>query len=209
MTWKTRYGSLAVRVYRTLIDPLLLPLRPKIVRICRELGIRTILDIASATGAQCRALGRAGIQSTGIDLSEDMIRIASRIGGRNVRHVHGSAYELPFENASFDASLLILALHEHTEEERNTMISEALRVLRPEGHLIVADYDAPPHAILHLPWQVIRLIEELAGPEHRSGFKEFLSAGGLDGLLERYGLKAKRRARSHFGAVGIAVARAT
>jgi len=32
-----------------------------------------ILDIASATGAQCRMLGRAGIEATGLDLSEPMI----------------------------------------------------------------------------------------------------------------------------------------
>lgn len=206
MPWKTRYGSLAVRIYRSLIDPLLFPIRPKIVRLCRDLGVREILDIATATGAQCRALGRAGIAATGLDLSEEMISAAQSIGGRDTRYVHGSAYELPFEDGSFDASLLLLALHEHTEGERRVMLGEAIRVLQPAGWLIVADYTKPRHSALHLPWQMIRLIEEAAGPEHRSGFKDFIRRGGLDGLLERHGLEFRHRARSHFGAVGVAAA---
>jgi len=207
MPWKTRYGSLAVRIYRALIDPLLWPLRPRIVRLCRALGAGDVLDIASATGAQSRALGRAGIRATGLDLSPEMVEIARRIGGRNVRHVHGSAYALPFDDASFDVSLLALALHEHTEDERTIMLAEALRVLRPSGRVIVADYAEPRRPGVHLPWRVIRGIEALAGPEHHSGFVDFVATGGLDGLLDRHGLEAKRRERSHFGAVRIVVAR--
>ena len=205
MAWKTRYGSLAVRVYRALIDPLLGPLRPKIVRICRDLDAREVLDIASATGAQCRRLGRAGIRATGVDLSADMIAIARQIGGQDVRHVHGSAYELPFADDAFDASLLLLALHEHTEDERALMIREALRVLRPSAALIVADYTEPHRARLHVPWQVIRLIEGTAGEEHSAGFDDFVARGGLDGLVERHGLRVLTRASSHFGTIGIAV----
>jgi len=141
MAWKTRYGSPAARVYGALIDPLLQPLRPKIVRICRELGAQDVLDIATATGAQCRALGRADIRSTGLDLSEAMIAAARRRGGANTEYVLGSAYDLPFADRSFDAALLLLALHEHTEPERAVMVHEALRVVRPDGALILAEFD--------------------------------------------------------------------
>jgi SAM-dependent methyltransferase len=203
MPEKTRYGSLAVRIYRRLIDPLLWPLRPKVVRICRQLGARDVLDVASATGAQCRALGRAGIRATGIDLSEEMIWIARRIGGRNVRYVHGSAYALPFEDGSFDASLLLLALHEHTEDERTAMVSEALRIVRPSGHLLLADYTRPRLAAIHPPWQAIRLIEGAAGREHSAGFGDFVARGGLDGLVGRHRLDVLARTPTHFGAIGI------
>ncbi len=205
MAWKTRYGSLAVRFYRALIDPLLWPLRPKIVRICRELGAREVLDIASATGAQCRALGRAGIRATGVDLAEAMIAAAERRGGRKTDYALASAYELPFPDGSFDASLLILALHEHTEDERSLMVREALRVLRPNGALLVADFSEPRRSTFHVSWQVIRWIEHTAGDEHSAGFRDFVARGGLDGFLERRGLAVLQRARSHFGTIGIAV----
>jgi ubiquinone/menaquinone biosynthesis C-methylase UbiE len=205
MAWKTRYGSLAVRLYRALIDPLLWPLRPKIVRICRELGARDVLDIASATGAQCRAIGRAGIRATGVDLAEAMIAAAKRRGGRNTDYALASAYELPFRDGSFDASLLILALHEHTEEERSVMVCEALRVLRPNGALLVADFSEPRRSTFHVPWQVIRWIEHTAGDEHNAGFLDYVARGCLDGLIERHHLTVLRRIPSHFGAIGIAV----
>ena len=204
---RERYGALAVRSYRALIDPLLLPLRPKVIALCRQLDSERVLDIACATGAQCRALGRAGIRTTGLDLSEDMIRAARAAGGRNVRYVAGSAYELPFERDTFDTALLVLALHEHTEEERTVMIEEALRATRPTGHLIVADFAEPRRPRLHLPWQVIRFIEKTAGPEHHAGFLDYVSRGSLAGMLARHSLQIVRRASSHFGAVKLAVVR--
>ena len=202
------YGTLAVRIYRRLIDPLLRPLRPKIAQLCCDLGAHEVLDIASATGAQCRALGRAGIEATGLDRSEPMIDIATRIGGRGVRYVQGSAYDLPFEDDSFDASLLLLALHEHTPEERTMMVREALRVVSPGGVVVIAEYSQPASPALHLPWQVIRWIESIAGGGHRAGFVEFVAHGGLDGLLSQHGLHAVFRIPSHFGTIGIAVVHA-
>ena len=207
MAWKTRYGSLAVHIYRVLIDPLLWSLRPKIVRICQELGARDVLDIATATGAQCRALGRAGIDATGLDLAEAMIAAAKRRGGTNARYVRGSAYELPFPDGSFDASLLLLALHEHREDERSLMIREALRVLRLDGTLILADYTKPTNPAFHVPWQIIWLVEKVAGVEHSAGFRDFVARGGLEGLTERQGLTVGGMTSSHFGTIGIVTVR--
>jgi len=208
MAWKTRYGACAVFTYRNLIDPMIYPLRPRIVRLCLELNVRAILDIASGTGAQCRMLSTAGMRATGLDLSEAMISVAEDRGGAGTSYVLGSATELPFDSGSFDACLLLLALHEHQESDRKTMLGEALRVLRPGGHLIIAEYQQPLKTHwLHLPWQLIRFIEHTAGGEHRAGFLDFVERGSLEGFLERHGLKAVRKARSHFGTIHITAVR--
>jgi ubiquinone/menaquinone biosynthesis C-methylase UbiE len=207
MARKARYGALAVRVYRALFDPVLRTLRAKIVRICREFDVRDVLDIATATGAQCRVLGRAGIHATGLDLAEAMVASARRRGGLNTEYVLGSAYELPFPDGSFDASLLVLAMHEHSEDERAIMLREALRVLRPGGAFVLAEYTEPPHPRAHIPWQMIRLIESVAGGEHSSGFRDFVARGGLDGVIARHDLEVLSKTASHFGAIGIAVVR--
>jgi SAM-dependent methyltransferase len=196
MKRKNRYGSGAVRVYRALIDPMLWPLRPRVVRMCQQLGARHVLDIACATGDQSRALARAGIRATGLDLSEDMVAIARNVGGRNVDYVQGSAYELPFDDGSMDVSLLVLALHEHTEAERTRMLHEAIRVAR--RFVLLADYEAPPHMRLNLAWGVIRFVEHIAGPEHRSGFLDFVHRGSLTGLLGRHQLSTAVEKDSHF-----------
>jgi len=204
---RDRYGARAARSYRSLIDPLLVRLRLRIVRVCRELGAKDILDIACATGAQCRALGRAGLHATGLDLSEAMIAAARKSKGRNVRYVQGSAYELPFDALGFDAAVLSLALHEHTESEREVMVAEALRVLRPDGLLILADYTRPRHPPVHIAWQLIRLVEWIAGPEHNAGFRDYVGRGDLAGLIDRMDLDLAEMRLSHFGAIGIAVVR--
>ena len=209
MIWKTRYGRGAVLSYRVVIDPMIYPLRPKIVEICRQLGAQEVLDIACGTGAQCRMLGRTGIRATGVDLAEAMIEAAQRLGGSNTNYVLGSACELPFPDGSFDACLLLLALHEHQEGERTAILREAFRVLRPEGHLILADFAEPQRPALHLPWRVIRFIEHTAGDEHHAGFLDFVARGSLDGLIEEHRLEVVERVPSHFGTIEIAVVRPT
>ncbi|GAF99271.1 unnamed protein product, partial [marine sediment metagenome] len=132
--------------------------------------MNNVLDIGTATGAQCRTLGAAGIRAVGLDLSEAMIATARNCRAKNVEYVVGSAYELPFEDAAFDAALLSLSLHEHSEEERTRMLMEALRVIRSNGYLMLAEYSKPAKTLIHLPWRIIQFIENLAGPEHRAGF---------------------------------------
>jgi ubiquinone/menaquinone biosynthesis C-methylase UbiE len=198
-------GTLASTVYRWIIDPLLAPLRPKTVRLCLKHGLDSVLDIGTATGAQCRALATAGIHAIGLDLSEAMITAAKARPSGNIEYVVGSAYDLPFTDASIRAVLLSLALHEHSEKERSRMLIEAVRVLEPGGHLILTEYSQPGRPCCHIPWLIIQLIENLAGGDHRAGFHQFMKTGGLKGLLKRHGLRASEVAYSHFHTLAIAV----
>ena len=200
-----RYGKISTTIYRWLIDPLLRSLRPKIAHLCRKHGMNNVLDIATATGAQCRTLEAAGLNAVGLDLSEAMIAAASKRQASNVKYVVGSAYELPFADAAFDAALLILALHEHSEEERARMLIEALRVIKHNGYLVLAEYLQPAKVRVHMPWCIIQLIENLAGSEHRAGFHQFIATDGLRGLLRRHDLQPIEVVHSHFGTLMIAV----
>jgi len=205
MVFKVRYGTLASRIYSSFIDPLILPLRHRIARICLARGVGRVIDIASATGAQCRILAEAGINAVGIDISEAMIDSAKARGGRNVDYVHASAYELPFESGSFDGAILSLALHEHTEEERGIILAEARRVTALGGILLIADYTPPSRHGVNPAWLAIRLIERTAGRDHHAGFLDFVARGGLDGLMERHNLVPYERVDSHLRTIGIAV----
>jgi SAM-dependent methyltransferase len=87
------------------------------------------------------------------------------------------------------------------------MLGQALRVLRPGGVLVIVDYACPSRTALHLPWAVVRLVENSAGPEHRAGFADFVRRGSLAGLLARHGLTSSRMVQAVFGTVSIAVVR--
>ena len=53
----------------------------------------------------------------------------------------GDARRLPFADSSFDAVISNFVVHEvDTAEEREQMISEMMRVLRPGGHLALVDF---------------------------------------------------------------------
>ena|GEM_PF-6676941 len=77
-----------------------------------------------------------------------------------------------------------------------------------------------PHSILrddrnrvvtrrHSTYYVAELHKVIEGAvaSPRAGFHDFMRRGGLDGLFARHSLKPIHRVRSHFGTIGIAVAR--
>lgn len=199
---RERYGRGAARFYGFGIDPILRPLRP---RVAAQLGDRrpcTVLDVACATGAQTRWLAQSGFSVVGVDLSPAMVQAAARRAPL-LPFVCSSALSLPFPDASFDAVVLSLALHEHPEAERQAIAREAVRVLRREGRLVLADFCEPPRPQSHMPWRVIRAIEHAAGPEHRAGFVDYVAQGSLRGLLARLDLEPTGSRRSHFGCIEI------
>jgi len=201
-----RYAKKAAILYRWVIDPLVQPLRPKIVALCLEHDMRHVLDIGCATGAQCRQLAVAGIRAVGLDLSEAMVTSARKRSRDRIEYVVGSAYELPFPDDTFDGALMSLALHEHSEDERTQMLTEALRVTKFNGHLVLAEYSKPARTRFHIPWAVIRFVEHIAGEEHRTGFHQFVASDSLRGLLERHGLTCIETVPSHFHTLTIALA---
>ena len=174
------YGRVSARIYSWLIDPLLASLRHEITATCLTHGITDAIDIACATGEQCRDLQRAGIAATGIDLSEAMIERARRIGPPEIRYVHGSALSIPFPNDTFTGAILSLCLHEHPAHEQERMIAEAVRVVRPGGMVILAEYSPPGRA--NRTWALIQVIERLAGREHFRNFRRFIQAGGIESV---------------------------
>jgi ubiquinone/menaquinone biosynthesis C-methylase UbiE len=199
---RERYGRGAARFYGLGIDPILRPLRPRIAALLGDRRPYTVLDVACATGALARWLARRGFRVVGVDLSPAMIQAAAR-RAPSVPFVCSSALALPFPDAAFDAVVLSLALHEHPEAERQAMAREAVRVVRPAGRLVIADFCEPQRPRGHVPWQVIRAIERVAGPEHRAGFVDYVAQGSLRGLLARLDFAPTRSQPSHFGCIEI------
>ena len=183
MTPTSTYGSGSARIYARMIDPLLRALRHEITALCTAHRVTDVIDIACATGAQCRSLHAAGITTTGIDLSPEMIGAARRRGSSAIKYVVGSALALPFPDDNFSAAILSLCLHEHSASDRERMLAEAVRVVRPGGIIIVAEYSPPLH--WNFTWGFIRVIERMAGHDHFRNFRAFVHAGGIDALAAR------------------------
>lgn len=101
---------------------------------------KRILDLGCGDGALSYLLAKAGAQVIGIDNEPLGIELAQENiknlpVARACEFVVGSAYELPFPDASFDhvASCEVIEHVQYPEK----MISEAYRVLKPGGHLVL------------------------------------------------------------------------
>ena len=107
-----------------------------------------VLDVGCGTGSLALlAKTLVGERGTvhGIDASKEMIQRA--LGKAHRRHVQiafqvSSAEMLPFPPQSFDALFSTLMLHHLPRPLRRECVDEMARVLRPDGRVLVADFQA-------------------------------------------------------------------
>jgi len=110
----------------------------RIAAILAEMRARDVLDIGCGGGGLARALGASGHAVTGLDPAEAAIAAAcERVPG--ARLVVGAAEALPFGDASFDACVFLNALHHVPVPRMPTALTEALRVLRSRGAVVIVE----------------------------------------------------------------------
>ena len=71
---------------------------------------------------------------------------------------------LSFGDASYDQAIIFFLLHEQPAVVRKQTITEALRVVKPGGKLVIVDYHRPAyrHPLRHLLRPVLRVLEPYA-----------------------------------------------
>jgi ArsR family transcriptional regulator len=141
-----------------------------------------LLDIGTGTGRMLEILAPQVRHALGIDQSREMLSIArvnlERAGLENASVRLGDMYQLALPDASFDAVVIHQVLH--YADRPATAITEAARMLRPNGVLVLVDF--APHAL------------EFLRDEHahrRLGFSdaevaEWCRTAGLDPDLPRH-----------------------
>ena len=93
-----------------------------------------MLDVACGTGLSCIALKKIAARIVGTDLSAAMLGQADR--DLRIDYLVSPSETLPLAHESFDLLTVSSALHWF---ERNAFLSEARRVLRPRGWLVIYD----------------------------------------------------------------------
>jgi SAM-dependent methyltransferase len=111
-------------------DPLTGEQHEAVVRLLGD-GSGTLVDVGCGTGAHTAALAARGWDVTGVDVSEDMLRLARE---RGLHVVQADAVALPFEDASFDAAV---SMWTHTDvADFSAVAREIGRVLRVGGPFV-------------------------------------------------------------------------
>ena len=106
------------------------PARDTVLRLL-GVGPGNLLDVGCGTGAHTAAIAQRGWSVTGVDISEDQLRLAR---GREIDVVRADAAALPFEDGHFDAAV---SMWTHTDvDEFGLVLHEVARVLRPGAALV-------------------------------------------------------------------------
>lgn len=109
--------------------------------------LETVLDAGTGTGRMLELLAPHIARGVGVDISPEMLAIArdrlARAGAAHCQVRLGDIYRLPAADQSFDAVIFHQVLH--FVDDPQAALREALRVLKPGGRVLIADF--APHLL--------------------------------------------------------------
>ena len=108
-----------------------------------------VLDMACGTGAQSIAFAKYGFSVVGVDLSSDMLGWAKKKirKGYDVTFLCLDATSVPFPDSHFDLATVSFGLHDMPEEIGAVVLMEMRRVTKPNGKIVIVDYDVPRNSV--------------------------------------------------------------
>jgi len=131
---------------------------------------QTVLDAGCGTGTLALLMKRMhpDIAVHGLDIDAEILRIVLRIAqrkavqaGQSILWRQGTATCLPYPDQSVDHVFASLLLHHLARQDKQHMLREALRVLKPGGALHVADFGRPHDSGMRLISWLMRWFEEI------------------------------------------------
>ena len=103
-----------------------------------------VLDVGIGTGIVAKELIKdLNIRIDGVDASPNMLAIARKALPENARLYKASATGLPVPARSYDAVLYNYVLRYMIPADTNDVLSEAARVTKPNGKVIITDLNFP------------------------------------------------------------------
>lgn len=147
LTWQAAHQRLRSSFYQVLAQYIVQP-------------VQEILDIGCSVGVSTKALHQfyqnkqnKPVHTVGLDLSPYMLTVARHrdTNGEIAQWLHANAEETKLPNCSFDLVTLQFVIHELPRQATSAIFREALRLLRPGGHLAIIDNNPQSPVIQNLP----------------------------------------------------------
>lgn len=171
-------------------------------------GYEEVLDFGIGTATLSLMLKKAfpELDVTGIDVDKKVLYIAQKKTTRTgirLKYYKGGA--LPFQDRHFDCVVSSLVMHHLTDSQKQVAFREILRIIRPGGRLVIADWGVPANRLQRL---LFYLVQWLDGFETTAANLQ----GLIPGMIAEAGFKEiKRHERflTVFGTLEILSARKT
>ena len=109
-------------------------------RMLRQLDLRqkAVLELGCGVGRWLDLIQSFGGHYTGIDVSDEMIRLA-RARRPNGKFIQIDDADFPFSDNSFDLVFSVTVLHHNAFDEQEHMLREVVRILKPNGHALLME----------------------------------------------------------------------
>lgn len=110
-----------------------------VLNILNPIQFNNMLDIGCGTGSLMEKIldEKPQVRSYGLDLSEEMLKVAREKLPKRTELVYGEAEALPYDNKKFEMVVMVDSFNYFVNPEQAT--KEAYRVLKPGGTLVIAD----------------------------------------------------------------------
>ena len=149
-----------------------------------------VLDVATGSGHTAFFFARKGCHTFAVDINKEMLRVAEEESDRqtlSIRFLWSSADDLNFDDEGFDLVTCRLAAHHF--EDVSSFLTEAHRVLRPGGSVLVIDNVVPENDLESAKW--MNDYEKRRDPTHQA----CLSPKAWQKLFEDRGFSQKKSSR--------------
>ena len=147
-----------------------------------------VIDVGCGTGRFSFSIADIANMVVGVDLSSKNLTTANQTLQRNpnnkISFLHTNLADLISQNHHFDYAVMTYVIHEVNSEDRIPLMNEMVKIA---DKIIIGDYLVPTSKGF---WNILNdIVEFLAGKEHFSNFKNFVTNKGLHGLAEKTELK--------------------
>ncbi len=183
----SEYNEATAKYYDLVLSPFLNPVRKKVAKTIKQLEVKNVIDLCCGTGHQLKFLKKHGITNiTGVDLSPAMLQVAKE-KNKIQDCIEGDASKTPYDDNSFDLSMVSFALHEKPMEVAQAIVDEARRITVKDGYLLVVDYIHDEKA-KKLGRMATNWVEKMVGGEHYQNYLKYIKNKGWLTLFDKFEL---------------------
>ncbi len=150
----------------------------EIARLINGFACESLLDVGCGDGRIMEMLWKEGKKISGIDISPEMIKQAGQRLAGKARLVVGDSEFLPWPDREFDVVICTSSFHHYPRPM--AVLKEMLRVLKPDGLLLIAELDFP---------NPIRVLANGIVPFLKFGVYHFYSRREMERLFRAAGLQ--------------------
>jgi len=173
----------------------------------------SVLDLGSGGGIDvllsARRVGPTG-KVYGLDMTDEMLALANRnkhkAGVENVEFLKGEIENIPLPDNSVDVIISNCVIN--LSADKNKVLREAFRVLRPDGRFAVSDVVTRGEVLPEIRQSVLAWVGCVAGALEESEYRSKLSAAGFEQIaIEPTRIYRAEDAREFLSGQGIDVDR--